>query len=53
MVRAGPSRFQIASSMTPPDLPTPASEPHDINVGPDGKLWFVETAGNNIGRLRL
>ncbi|MGH7267834.1 MAG: virginiamycin B lyase family protein [Candidatus Rokuibacteriota bacterium] len=32
-------------------IPTPASEPEGITVGPDGALWFVEYAGNKIGRI--
>src|SRR5215212_7899362 len=33
------------------DLPTSGSEPGGIVVGPDGALWFVETAVNKIGRI--
>jgi virginiamycin B lyase len=32
-------------------LPTSASEPGGIVAGPDGALWFVETAVNKIGRI--
>jgi virginiamycin B lyase len=31
--------------------PTPASDPSDITVGPDGALWFSEFCGNKIGRI--
>jgi streptogramin lyase len=27
------------------------SGPNGITLGPDGNLWFVETAGNRIGRI--
>ncbi len=33
------------------NLPTSASEPGGIVAGPDGALWFVETAVNKIGRI--
>lgn len=32
-------------------LPHPNSTPHGIVAGPDGALWFVETAGNRIGQI--
>lgn len=32
-------------------IPTSASEPGGIVTGPDGALWFVETAVNKIGRI--
>jgi virginiamycin B lyase len=32
-------------------IPTANSTPGAITVGPDGNLWFVEQAGNNIGRI--
>jgi virginiamycin B lyase len=32
-------------------IPTSASEPGGIVAGPDGALWFVETAVNKIGRI--
>ncbi len=32
-------------------IPTANSAPYDIALGPDGNLWFVEYAGNNIGRI--
>src|SRR5215210_1029995 len=34
------------------DVPTPASEPEDIVLGPDGDLWFTEQAANKIGRVK-
>lgn len=46
-----------AAVATPPDdiieyvVPTPASGPLGITAGPDGNLWFTETAGNKIGRI--
>lgn len=32
------------------DIPTPASGPHSIAVGPDGDAWFSETTANQVGR---
>ncbi len=32
-------------------IPTLASHPQGIAVGSDGNLWFVESSGNNIGRI--
>ncbi|MGH9281686.1 MAG: virginiamycin B lyase family protein, partial [Acidimicrobiales bacterium] len=31
-------------------VPTPDSGPTDIVAGPDGALWFIESAANKIGR---
>jgi virginiamycin B lyase len=32
-------------------LPTPRSQPGGVTQGADGAVWFVELAGNQIGRL--
>jgi len=32
-------------------LPTTASQPLSITLGPDGNLWFAERDGNRIGRV--
>ncbi|MDP9342720.1 MAG: hypothetical protein M3Q23_11655 [Actinomycetota bacterium] len=32
-------------------VPTPASQPTGVTPGPDGSIWFMELAGNKIGRL--
>jgi streptogramin lyase len=32
-------------------VPTSGSQPGAITAGPDGNLWFTESAGNNIGRI--
>ena len=32
-------------------LPTASALPHDIVLGPDGKLWFTEKDANKIGRV--
>ena len=32
-------------------IPTVNSGPLDITIGPDGRVWFTEAAGNKIGRL--
>ncbi len=38
-------------SITEFPVPTAASRPTTITLGPDGNLWFTEADGNNIGRL--
>jgi streptogramin lyase len=45
---AGASR---AAKITEYTIPTAASSPNDITVGPDGRLWFTETNANQIGTL--
>ena len=43
-----------AQTVTITEYPTPTtatSQPSGITLGPDGALWFTETAGNKIGRL--
>jgi virginiamycin B lyase len=32
-------------------IPTAASQPTAITTGPDGNLWFTESAANQIGRI--
>jgi sugar lactone lactonase YvrE len=32
-------------------VPTPGSYPVGIAIGPDGKIWFTESAASRIGRL--
>jgi len=39
------------SNVTEYAIPTPNSLPESILLGPDGALWFTETAGNKIGRI--
>jgi hypothetical protein len=34
-------------------IPTAHSHPFGITTGPDGNLWFAETAAGKIGRLTL
>jgi len=43
--------FQNQSAITEYPVPTANSEPESIELGPDGALWFTETAGNKIGRI--
>jgi virginiamycin B lyase len=38
-------------SMVEHALPSSDCAPGDITAGPDGALWFTETAGNRIGRI--
>lgn len=42
---------QITGHFTEFTIPTAASAPQGIAVGPDGALWFAEGSGNNIGRV--
>ena len=37
--------------LTPGNNAYPSSEPYEITAGPDGALWFIEYAGNKIGRV--
>src|SRR4051794_28097247 len=32
-------------------VPTADSVPYGITSGPDGNLWFTESAGNEVGRI--
>jgi streptogramin lyase len=32
-------------------IPTGGSQPRAITAGPDGNLWFTETASNKVGRI--
>jgi virginiamycin B lyase len=34
-------------------IPTANSMPRGIATGPDGNLWFVESAGNKIAKLGI
>jgi hypothetical protein len=45
IVRVTPSGQQTSFVLPPERVPT------DITVGPDGALWFPESASNSIGRL--
>lgn len=46
-------RITVAGRITEFAIPTAASKPYGLVVGPDGKLWFTEYGGNKIGRLSL
>ena len=53
---AAPTVAAAPAQATNPQLveyqvPTSASEPGGMVAGPDGALWFVETAVNKIGRI--
>jgi virginiamycin B lyase len=41
----------ITSGITTFPLPTQSSSPGGITAGPDGNLWFTESATNKIGRI--
>ena len=50
--------FGVASevsgqSFTEIELPTPGSVPRGIARGPDGEIWFTESAANRIGRVSI
>lgn len=40
-----------AVTVTEYTIPTLASTPTGITAGPDGNLWFTESAGNKIGKI--
>lgn len=40
-----------APTITEFPIPTAASQPEDIVLGPDGNLWFTEKVANKIGRV--
>jgi virginiamycin B lyase len=40
----------MANGVTWFTVPTSGSQPQGIATGPDGNLWFVESAGNKIGK---
>src|SRR3954471_17183223 len=44
---------QIAAAGTSKSfrIPTKNSQPEGITLGPDGNMWFTETAANQIGRI--
>ena len=46
---AGPA--SAAPTVTEFDIPTAASLPQDIVLGPDGNLWFAELQGHKIGKV--
>ena len=41
----------VAQNFTEFGVPTAASQPFGMTLGPDGALWFTEFAGNKIGRI--
>jgi hypothetical protein len=41
----------IGTFMEEISTPTAGSFPHDITVGPDGYIWYVEYLGNKIARV--
>jgi streptogramin lyase len=43
----GPARAQVIDQIEA----TPNSGPTDVVTAPDGTIWFVETAGNQIGSI--
>jgi virginiamycin B lyase len=45
------SRLASGPHIVEYDVPTPDSRPGGIVVGPDGYLWFIESIGNNLGRI--
>jgi streptogramin lyase len=44
-------QISISGSINHYPIPTPASQPSGITLGPDGALWFTEQAANKIGRM--
>ncbi len=51
-VGTGAATIVEFSDTSPPDLTGNTSEAYDgIKVGPDGKVWFTDSASDRIGRL--
>lgn len=46
-----PSPLAATTTMTEFAIPTLQSGPAQVASGPDGALWFTESAGNRIGRI--
>src|SRR4029077_12946490 len=44
-------RCLLTPTITEFPIPTANSSPYGITAGPDGNLWFVETAANKIGEI--
>jgi streptogramin lyase len=44
-------RRLLAAFITVFPIPTANGDPQGITAGPDGNLWFTETAANQIGRI--
>ena len=44
-------RRLLAVNITEFAVPTAESHPYGITAGPDGRIWFTEESGNNIGRM--
>ena len=44
-------RMTADGTVTMFPLPQDFSEPTDIQAGPDGALWFLETIGQKVGRI--
>ena len=45
-------RITTGGSVTEYPVPTVSSSPAGIAPGPDGRVWFGELSGNQIGALR-
>jgi uncharacterized repeat protein (TIGR01451 family) len=45
------SRFLLSATINEFPVPTTASEPTGITAGPDGNLWFVESASSQIAEI--
>lgn len=50
-VSAAVNAQEVTPVLVEHEIPTSASEPGGIIAGPDGAMWFVETAANKIGRI--
>jgi streptogramin lyase len=45
------SMITTGGTITEYPLPVPNSRPGDIALGPDGRMWYVETESQKIGRI--
>jgi virginiamycin B lyase len=48
-----PTGIRVDSTYQPPCQATTDHAPYQMTIGPDGNLWFTESAANRIGRIML
>jgi streptogramin lyase len=46
-----PATFPVDAALLEFAIPSPNSQPQGITAGPDGNLWFTESATGKIGRI--
>jgi len=48
---ASPCRITPAGTVTEFPIPSAATDPHGMTPGPDGAIWFTETAAGNLAKV--